>query len=73
MNLHPDEQQTINQYQQAFLSCYPQRTLEVKPAGRELSTRKPRFKVIIDGDAGDPLTIDQMQSAIPDFTRGRRG
>jgi hypothetical protein len=71
MNLHPEEQAVVNDYQQAFLSCYPQRNLTIKPAGRDQLTRNPRFRIIIDGDAGDPLSIMQMLSAIPDFTKGR--
>lgn len=71
MHLHQDEQQAVANYQAAFSTCYPQRNLDIKPAGREGLERKARFRIIIDGEAGDPIGIDAMLSATQDFKRGR--
>lgn len=73
MRLHPDEQQVVNQYTAAFGSVYPQRKLEVSPAGRERMSGEAKFRVIVDGDAGDrALMLSELQSSSMDFLKGRR-
>ena len=59
----------ITAYKQAFLSCYPQKTIDVKP-------RRVRgalmYRVIIDSDPGDTmLSEEDMRGATRMFMRGR--
>jgi hypothetical protein len=61
----------INEYKQAFNTCYPQKKVDVK-IFRQRGENIIRHRIIIDGDAGDiSLTEAEMRSATRDFNRGR--
>ncbi len=52
-------------YREAFLRCYPQKSLSFAPARNQCTW------VIINEERGErPLTPDDMASAIRDFNRG---
>lgn len=53
------------EYEQAFLSCYPQKKVAFERA------KGSRWYIIIDGEKGEPLTESQMKSAIRDFRAGK--
>lgn len=58
----------IAAYEPAFGRCYPQRKLGFRPG------RNGTIHVIIDEQEGDrPLTPEEMESAVRDFNRGKRG
>lgn len=51
-------------YKNAFLRCYPQKKVEVAPAGQG------KYHVLIDGIPGEPLTKIQLAEAIRSFNNG---
>ncbi len=59
----------IQEYKEAFLRCYPHKTVEVKP--RKVRGEL-RFSVVINGDRGDLLlTEEQVGEATRAFNRGK--
>lgn len=56
-------------YINAFLSCYPQKRVELRPAPRRIGGG---WWVIINGERGDrPLSDSELESAVRDFNRGK--
>lgn len=61
-------------YEEAFRAVYPQVAMSTKVVIKRLQNgaKMPVLKVFINGtDDGRPLTTEEVDSAIADFTRNR--
>lgn len=60
----------IPEYKEAFSRCYPHHHIEVKP---KKVRDELRFRVIINGEAGDLLlSAEDMKGATRLFNQGRK-
>lgn len=60
----------IAEYKEAFGRCYPHHHIEVKP---KKVRDEVRFRVIINGEAGDLLlSADDLKGATRLFNQGRK-
>lgn len=60
----------VEEYIQAFLSCYPHKHIEVHP--KTMKDRSIRYRVMIDRDGGDILlSEDDMRFATRLLRRGK--
>lgn len=61
----------IQAYKDAFLTCYPQKKIEVK-INRGRRGEEPRFRVWIDSDPGEQTyTEADLREATRNFLRGK--
>lgn len=58
----------LEAYKEAFLKCYPQKTVALKRGDRRRVGEVPRWFVVINGDKGDrAYTQEELVAATRDF------